>query len=328
MVKKISENEIFSNENETLSNKTIIFILLVTITIIVIGGILLLAGFNMTFCEFFYDNEVMYMIFRAISYLGEDIFLILILAVLFFTYNKQFAKNLTFALLGSYYSNAILKDIFQDPRPWTKREATGFGFPSGHSQNAVATWGYMAYHAHQKKNKALPWIFLIITYLIALSRIIIGVHDLEDVYGGLLYGIAFLVLFIYLEPIVSKKINTLKLYLKLILAISIPIILYITAFGIFPNTELDYGLCSGALMGISVGYLIENEYIKYEPTKLTNKQRIVNLIIGLAITVAIYLVLSLFSVDFLIYRFIKYLILSFLIITLIPWIFTKIQYYI
>ena len=321
----MSENKTLSNENETLSTKTIIFILLVTIIIIVVGGILLLLGLNMTFCEFFYDNEVMYVIFRAISYLGEDVFLILILAVLFFAYNKQFAKNLTFALLGSYYSNAILKDIFQDPRPWTRREATGFGFPSGHSQNAVATWGYMAYHAHQKKNKVLPWIFLIIAYLIALSRIIIGVHDLEDVYGGLLYGIAFLVLFIYLEPIISEKINTLKLNLKLILAIVIPIILYITAFGIFPNTELDYGLCCGALMGISVGYLIENEYIKYEPTELINKQRIVNLIIGLVITIAIYLVLSLLSVDLLIYRFIKYLILSFSVVTLIPWILKRVN---
>lgn len=79
-----------------------------------------------------------------------------------------------------------------DPRPWTTIKAgeTDFGFPSGHSQQAVAGYGYLAYEAYQKNNKYISWIFIIIVYLIAISRVIIGVHDLQDIWGDY-YSVLF-----------------------------------------------------------------------------------------------------------------------------------------
>ena len=312
-------------KKEILSNITMIVILAITIVIIVVGLVLILLGLNMTFCELFYNNNITTPIFSAISFLGDELGLIILVIAVIFSYDKKFGKNLTISLLFSIYTNGILKDIFQDPLPWTRADQRGFGFPSGHAQNAVATWGYMAGEAHQKKSKIIPWIFLIIIYLIAVSRVMVGAHDIDDVVGGLLFGIAFLVLFIYFEPIISERINTLDLKIKLILASVIPITLSLIAIIIFPNSFIRYGLVGGALLGLSIGYLIENEKIRYDPAKLETKWRLVNLTIGIFVTILIYLVLSFIPLEGHIWEFVKYLIISLVAMLLVPWIFTKIN---
>ena len=313
------------NENGIFSKKTMIFIIIMSFITLLIGIILILLGYNMTFAELYYKNKTISPIFSVITFLGEELGLIILVVAILFAYDKKFGKNLIISLLLSVYSNGILKDIIQDPLPYTREDQRGYGLPSGHAQNAVATWGYMAYEAHQKKSKILPWIFLIIIYLIAISRIMVGAHDIQDVVGGLLFGTIFLVLFIYLEPIVTEKINTLNLKLKLILAILIPIVLSITAILIFPNSYIHYGLVGGALLGLSVGYLIEGEKIQYDPSEISTKQRVINLVIGIIITLSIYMILRFFPFEGHLWEFIEFFIISFVAILLAPWIFTKIQ---
>lgn len=313
------------SENKTLSKKILLIIVIIAAVNFAVGGILLLLGFNLYFNELFYGNTITFAIFRAISYIGEDIVQILLIAAIMFVYDKKFGRNVGFSLLGSYYFGRILKDSFQDPRPWTNTYEKDFGFPSGHSQNSVAVWGLLSYESYKKENKILHWVFIIFIYLIGISRIVVGVHDLEDVWGGFFYGTLFLVLFIYLEPVISEKAKSLNFLTKVILAIIIPISMLTIALIIFPTTTLDYGMCCGGLMGIALGYLIENEKIHYDPKVLNNKQKLVNLVIGLVLTIVFYLVLSVYSSDFFVWRFTKYFILAFLVITLIPWIFTKIK---
>jgi len=313
------------NENGIFSKKTIIFIIIVSFITLLIGVILILLGYNMTFTELYYNNEITTPIFSAITFLGDELGLIILVIAVLFAYDKKFGKNLTISLLLSIYFNGILKDIFQDPLPYTREDQRGYGFPSGHAQNAVATWGYMAYEANQKQNKIVPWIFSIIIYLIAISRIMIGAHDIQDVVGGLLFGIIFLVLFIYVEPIISEKINTFNFKFKLILAILIPIVLSIAAVLIFPNSYIHYGLVGGALMGISVGYLIEGEKIQYDPSELSTKQRVINLVIGTIITLSIYMILRFIPFEGQLWEFIEFFIISIIAILLAPWIFTKIK---
>ncbi len=317
------------SEEEILSKKKSLFILTIVIIISLLGLILIVLGFNMTFCEYFYGNDVTYIIFSAISYLGWEIGLILLVVTVYLVYDKKFGKNLIFSLIASFYSNSILKDIFQDPLPWTRLDQRGFSFPSGHAQNAVATWGFMAYEADKKENKIFPWIFLIIIYLISISRIIIGEHDVDDVVGGLLFGISLSLIFIHIEPIISEKVNRLNLNLKIILAIAIPIILFIIGIGIFPNTDNHYGYV-GALIGLSIGYLIENEKIKYNPSELEIKQRIINLAIGIVIVLVVYLALDLIPLDLgplgnQIWEFFQLLIVALIAILLIPWLLIIIQ---
>ena len=313
--------------NDKSNSKLMLYLLAITAVTFIIGLVLYLTGFNLFFNDLFIDNDITFAIFSVIDTKILVLIFLLIIVASWYIYDKRFAKNLAIGILSSYYFGTFLKDIFQDPRPPTNYKAneSGYGFPSGHAQNGAVGWGYLAYEAHRKKNKLLFWIFAILLYLIAGSRLIIGVHDLQDVWAGLTIGLIWLILLIFLEPKISEKLNSFSILIKALLSILIPIILFILAILIFPTTEEGYGLICGGLMGFSLGYIIETEKIKYEPTDLTTTQRIINLVLGLIITLILYFGVSLIFPESPIMDLLQYFILSFILVTLVPWIFTKIQ---
>ncbi|MHA1338280.1 MAG: phosphatase PAP2 family protein [Promethearchaeota archaeon] len=327
-----------------LTKRGLLIITSISACILIVGLILLFLGYNEAFYS---ENSVIQTIFKIFTFTGEAIFLVLLVSVFFFVYDKKFAKNLAFSLLISVYINSLLKSIFKDPRPSTNIDPkeeyglieTDYGFPSGHSQNAVATWGYIAFEFKDKsRSYIIPIIFSVLILLIALSRIILGVHDLQDIIGGLLIGIVVLLLFIYLEPIISEKIGDLSIIIKIIIAISISIILFIISVLLFPKAGLglvknapDYAdaggfaQASGAILGISVGYILENEYINYQPSKLDLKWKLINLILGIFLLMGSYMILELILKGNVILRFLRYSIISFIVIFVVPLIFKKIN---
>ena len=192
-----------SENKEYLSKQALIILAIISMFIFVVGIILLLLGYNEAFYS---ESSLIRTIFEAITFTGEAIFFIILIAVFYITYDKKFAKDLAICLMASTYLNEVAKNIGQDPRPITNIDLTDepyfftepdFGFPSGHSQNAVATWGYLAYDFKDKKEPSylIPAVMSVWIFLIAISRLIIGVHDLQDIIGGLLIGIVFLIAF-------------------------------------------------------------------------------------------------------------------------------------
>ena len=86
--------------------------------------------------------------------------------------------------------NGFLKDFFQDPRPLIElmldpKVGTSYGWPSGHAQIAVTLWGLIAYELKDKRATIGAGILI---FLIAFSRMYLGVHDLGDVISGLIIG--------------------------------------------------------------------------------------------------------------------------------------------
>jgi membrane-associated phospholipid phosphatase len=331
-------------KNEILTNKGLILIGITSVAILIVGLILLALGYN----EAFYSsNSGVRAIFQLITDTGDEMFYIILIAVFFIAYDKKFAKNLLFSLLITTYINNFLKDVFQDPRPPSNIDpssetgyiAEGYGFPSGHSQSAIAIYGYAAYHFKDKsKPLVIPIIVSIYIFLIALSRLILGVHDLQDIIGGLLFGICVLIPFIYIEPIISEKLESSSLQLKMLLALIVSVLLLVIGTVIFPTSGQypiknpvpyadagGYALVSGVILGFSIGYLFENEYVNYLPSELSNKQKIINLIVGLILVFVIYFVLGLVIRGNIILRFIRYALLAFSISLVLPIIFNKIN---
>jgi membrane-associated phospholipid phosphatase len=339
-----------SERKEYLSNRGLIVIGIVTLIILVAGIILCYSGLNE---EFYSESNSIRAIFEVISYLGEPVVFLVIIVILFLAYNKILAKNLLLSILVSYYINEWVKDIFRDDRPDTNIDTSedydliepSYGFPSGHSQNAMAYWGYLGNEFKDKyKYKEIPIIPLILSFvifLVAISRIIIGVHDLQDIIGGLLIGIGILLLFIYLEPILSEQFNKLKLTVKIILAICISVGLFLVGTFLFPKAGLGlastptpppyadagaFGLVGGVILGFGVGYILEQEYVKYDPSTLTNKTKLINALIGLVIALVIFIPLEyLLEIDSAFYRYFRYALIAFLISYAIPLICVKIN---
>lgn len=139
--------------------------------------------------------------FELITLMGYPLFLILFLCFGYFALGSRRFFHTAMLLMFAGLLNSWLKDIGQDPRPdaafaLDDRVSTSYGWPSGHTQIAVVLWGYLAYTLRHNLAYAAAVIFI---GLQGFSRLYLGVHDIGDVTGGLLIGMACLWGYIKLE---------------------------------------------------------------------------------------------------------------------------------
>ncbi len=124
--------------------------------------------------------------------------------MLFFLSNNKMRLYLVIDLLISGLFIIISKNIFTIERPLIGQLLLdSYSFPSGHAFAATTFYGFLIYllsKSTQKPNdkKNIILCLTIFIALIAFSRIIIGVHYLSDIIGGLLLGSLCLYLLIYL----------------------------------------------------------------------------------------------------------------------------------
>lgn len=152
-------------------------------------------------------NPVCDAIFSAITFLGgETLFLIIAIAV-FWCADKKAGYYLFYTGLFGTLLNQALKLICKIPRPWVKdpnftivesaREgATGYSFPSGHTQNATGTFGAIAAFDYTRRRRLLPVLLLsFVILLVAFSRMYLGVHTPLDVAVAFVLALIFVFAF-------------------------------------------------------------------------------------------------------------------------------------
>ena len=97
--------------------------------------------------------------------------------------------------LGALATTSVGKLLIGRHRPEIELDVTVVtsSFPSGHATAAVAVYGFLAYAiarvlpSIRERFEVAYWTAILIL-LIGLSRILLGVHFLTDVIGGLLVG--------------------------------------------------------------------------------------------------------------------------------------------
>ncbi len=135
------------------------------------------------------------------SYVGEETFYSIVLPLVFWLgYFKRGVVLGTSFLLSSFI-NQILKVAFDMQRPlvseltfeaqdlYMRYLESSNGFPSGHSQSAMA---FFLLFAFLFRNTRMFWPALIIAIGMPLSRMYLGVHYPGDVVGGLVIGLLIL----------------------------------------------------------------------------------------------------------------------------------------
>lgn len=241
-------------------------------------------------------NELM----LAVTTLGEETAFLVIALILFWCVDKYAGYyTLSVGFLGMI-CNQFLKLWFRIPRPWildknftileqARAGATGYSFPSGHTQSAVGTFGSIAYTA---KNKKIRIVCIAIAFLVGFSRMYIGVHTPLDVLVSAAIGAA---LIIALRPVVldyEHKYLPVLFCGMLILAVG-----YLCFVELYPfpsdvdthnhhsGTQNAYTLL-GALLGMIVAYIVDRKWLNFT-TKAVWWAQILKVVIGLVLVLVV-----------------------------------------
>ncbi|MCY6369047.1 phosphatase PAP2 family protein [Clostridium ganghwense] len=264
-----------------------------------------------------FSNPILDRFAELITMMGEEAFFILVIAILFWCVNKKFGYRLGFTLLSSMILNGAIKGTLKVPRVFgtegirTLRieTATGYSFPSGHTQGVTTFWTSVM------SNLKRRWTYvvgIIIIILVGLSRIYLGVHRPVDVIGGIIFALIWVVvankIFDYLEYSGNKEI---------LLIFIIPIII-----GLFVFKGHDYYTVSGTVTGFVIGYIIETKYIKFNE-KASVLGNILKLILGIAVVLLIKVGLKKILPGYLISDFIRYVFIALWMTVGAPYLFKK-----
>lgn len=151
-------------------------------------------------------------LFIFITYLGSLWVIIPLLTVLYWRWDRERAAFVGSAVLGGFALAFTLKHVFKLPRPPISLHlihATGYGFPSGHALDSTVTYGSLAtvVRAGTRWRRILFAASLI--GLVALSRVVLGVHYGVDVVVGI--GLGLLYLFVVVQVLDRQVIPCLLL---------------------------------------------------------------------------------------------------------------------
>jgi len=238
-----------------------------------------------------------------ITRLGEQTIAIVILCIIFWAINKRWAYIIGISFFLSSLAVQGAKTVFRVGRPWildptlnpvpsALERATGYSFPSGHTQAAAALFWAIG---TQMKNKVFFAICFAIPILVAFSRMYLGVHTVLDVAVSL--GITFIIVqivaYFQKEETQSRKKNIIFSVIIIVIAIKVIIIAlmqYYSGRSEFHNIS-DSLKASGAAIGFAIGMFIEREYIKFPVKAQSIPAQIVKCIVGIGSVVTVQEVL-------------------------------------
>lgn len=242
--------------------------------------------------------------FSAITDLGSNVGYLVILSLVYWCLTKYAGLELAYCTLFSATLNVWLKQIWDIPRPGDAalngvleqagiqrrvtplKEAALASFPSGHSQGAAVTWGYVAHILNAPGRRHWAWFAAaLLAALIAFSRLYLGVHFPQDVIAGLVIGAAFLALWLWIEPHARSRLDSLGVRWKVRLALLVPIVI----LALKPGE--DAAAAMGAAAGMGIGSLFERQTLRFCVSGKAG-QRLLRGLLGLALVLAAYAGLS------------------------------------
>lgn len=258
----------------------------------------------------FWDN-----FFLTVTTMGDEVFFIAIALMVFWCINKNAGYYLMTTCFFGATLNQILKLSFRIPRPWVLDEnfsivesareaATGYSFPSGHTQNSVAVFGCIAQSADKfSKNKNIRKIICAVCFafiiLVALSRLYLGVHTSYDVFTSIIISSILVIIF---KKIFDAAEKNPRIFYVIIAAMLLFSVIYVV-FAALQTAETEHAIENvasgrkyswyflGAIMGIAVAYPLEKRFVNFE-VRAPFMIQVIKLVLGLILVVGIKSVLK------------------------------------
>ncbi len=246
-------------------------------------------------------------IFQFFTFFGEETIFMVIAMSFYWCIDKKTGYLLLYVSFLGNLINTFLKLVFLVPRPWVldkkftivesaRAEATGYSFPSGHTQSSAGLFLGVA----RAKKQLWIWIVCVaLTLLVAFSRMYLGVHTPADVLVSL--GIALLLVAIA-YPLLNRAWEHPAWNIPLVgllLAASVALILFIELvpmpasaieeFSLSCN-ESGYKMAGGAIGLVAVLWL-ERRYIRFSEKAVWWAQ-VLKVALGLGAVVAVQTLLK------------------------------------
>jgi membrane-associated phospholipid phosphatase len=246
-------------------------------------------------------NPILDTFFSLVTHLGEETVFLALAIIFFWCVSKYEGYYIMITGLVGTLVNQALKLAFRIPRPWVldpdftvvesaRPEATGYSFPSGHTQNIAGTFG--AIGASSRKR----WVSitaLVIIILVAFSRMYLGVHTPKDVCVSLLIAAGLLAI---LYPVFSSE-ERFHRFMPIVAAVSVALSIGLTLFaflvpeeGIDPANLYSARKNAATLLGCTVClfpvYYIDKYYTKFD-TSAPWYAQIIKIAVGLGVVLAI-----------------------------------------
>ena len=237
---------------------------------------------------------------------GEAVFIVAAIVV-FWCLNKSCGYYMMTVGFAGTIINQFLKLWFRIPRPWVKdpnftivesarAEATGYSFPSGHTQNAFAVFGSPARFF---KNTALRIIFIFLIALTAFSRMYVGVHTPLDVGVSLIVGtILVFVIYPFFRDM-DKSPKKVYIIFGIFIVLAAAFVAFVELYD-FPADIDAENYASGlknaymilfCAIGLMLTFFIDTKYVRF-PTQAVWWAQIIKVVVGLAILLALKSVLK------------------------------------
>jgi len=250
----------------------------------------------MDFLEFLvqFRTPPLTLLFSIFTFCGEETFALAIICFLYWCYNKRLARIICLGFFSSGLIVQALKLTFCIPRPWVLRptfqpmsnfidSATGYSFPSGHTQNSSALFGSLAFLSKKMWQRI---IFSCMIIGVAFSRMYFGYHTPKDVIASVLISLMLVFLINKVLPIHTYKISHVAIFLGVFSAF---VLIYIMILKNLPNADLtqfdDCFKAAGAGIGFALGWYIEPTYINFDERKGSHLFQLVKLLFGLLLAI-------------------------------------------
>lgn len=181
----------------------------------------------------------------TVTHLGEETAFLVIALIVFWCVDKYHGYYLLGVGLFGNLANQFLKILCRVPRPWVKDpnftaleaaipEASGYSFPSGHSQTAVGTFGCIA---ATQKNKIIRAVCIAFMILVPFSRMYVGVHTPADVLVG--SAMALVMVFAMRPLMLDKGKKNIPAVFAVLLALSIVNLLFVELYNFPADVDAD-----------------------------------------------------------------------------------------
>lgn len=241
-------------------------------------------------------------VMSAVTQLGGETIYMAVAIVAFWCLSKGLGYYILTVGFAGTVVNQFLKIACRIPRPWVldpdftivesaRAEATGYSFPSGHTQNAFASFGCLGMWSRKAAWRA---VCAVIIALIAFSRMYLGVHTPLDVGVSLVSGTVLTLALWPLFRSIEEHPERMYAALGAMLALNVAYLVYVELWPFPADTDpenLESALENGyKLLGAGAAmlfaYALDRKYIRFE-TRAPLAGQVLKCVLGLALVMAI-----------------------------------------